>query len=126
MKRISPEALAYCKNFTFTFSKTYKSDNVYLENYSDYNFIIDVDGTVYQSKIANENSATVMVIGGINKFANGKAITIDVNYYLSEQQKITLYKIIKAISKYTDSATFDSDNEKLARNLEALYSNYCG
>ena len=126
MKKISPEALAYCNSFTFTFSKTYKDENVYLENYSDYNFIIDVDGTVYQSKIANEKLATVVIIGGINKYANGKAITIDLNYYISEPQKITLYKIVRAISKYTDSASFDSDNEKLARNLQALYSNYCG
>ena len=126
MNVVSPEAVAYSKDLHFEFSKTYKDQKVNLDDYSSYTFIMDIDGSVYQGASANEQSAKVVLIGGINMFINGKATISPSNYYITEQQKITLYRIMRDLSKFSDSSTITSDNDKLEQSLNALYLNYCG
>ena len=48
MNEVSPEAVSYSNNLSFTFSQTLRGENVNLDNYSSYTFIINVDGHVYQ------------------------------------------------------------------------------
>lgn len=126
MKRVSPDAVSYCKNMTFTFSKTLRNQDVNLNDYQSSNFIIDVDGGVYQGASANEQSATITVIGGINGFINEKAVRLQLDFYVTSQQKITIYRIIKGLSQITDNATISSDNPILEQSVTALYKNYCG
>jgi hypothetical protein len=126
MNKVAPTAISYSKNLNFTFSNTLRGEKINLNNYSTYNFIIDVDGTVYQGSNANEDNANVCIIGGLNKFVNSKANTIYNNYFITEQQKVTLYKVIKDLSNFTDSATITASSDKLEQALTALYSNYCG
>lgn len=126
MNKIAPTAITYSKNLNFTFSKTLRGEKVNLNKYSTYNFIIDVDGSVYQGSSANEDNASICIIGGLNKFINSKANTIYSNYFLTEQQKVTLYRVMKDLSNFTDSAIITADNDKLEQALTALYSNYCG
>ena len=126
MNKVAPTAISYSKNLNFDFSNTLRGENVNLENYSSYTFILDVDGTVYQGASANENNANICVIGGLNKFINSKKNTVYNNFYISEQQKLTLYKVIKDLSNFTDSAVITSNNDKLEQSLTALYVNYCG
>jgi len=126
MKNVSPEALSYCKNFSFSFSKTLRNQDVNLNDYASYTFIIDVDGRIYQGASANENQATVILIGGTTEFINEKAKTIHSDYYITQQQKVTLYKAIKLLSTFTHSAQIQSDNDQLQRSISALYLNFCG
>ena len=126
MNEVSPEAIAYCKNLTFSFSNTLRDEKVNLQNYSSFTFIIDIDGTVYQGASADEQSATVCLIGGLNKFIHAKSVTAYSNFYVTEQQKVTLYKAIRELARYTDTASITSDNEKLEQSISALYNNYCG
>lgn len=126
MQELSPEAIAYSKNLTFAFSNTFKDQDINLNNYSQFTFIIDIDGKVYQGATANEDSATIVIIGGIDQFVNAKSNTVYSNFYITEQQKVTLYKVIKELARYTNTAVISSDNEKLEQSITALYNNYCG
>ena len=80
----------------FDFSKTLRGERVNLDDYRTYTFIIDVDGTVYQGANSSEDFANICIIGGLNKFVNSKINTVYNSYYLTEQQKVTLYKIGRA------------------------------
>jgi hypothetical protein len=126
MNIVSPEAISYCKDMYFTFSKTLKDQRINLDDYSSYNFIIDITGVVYQGASVNPNSCTVCLIGGINMFANAKAVYTPSQYYITEQQKVTLYRVMRDLARYSDSSTITSDNDKLEQSLNALYLNYCG
>jgi len=126
MNIVSPEAVSYSKDLYFTFSKTLKDEKVNLNDYASSTFIIDIDGTVYQGAQANHDNASITLIGGINMFINSKAVYSASQYYITEQQKITLYKIMREQARYYDSSTITSDNDKLEQSLNALYLNYCG
>ena len=125
MNKVDATAVSYRTNLTFSFSNTARGENVNLYDYSSFSFIIDVNGTVYQGSPATETNATVCIIGGLNKFVHSRINTIHSNFYLTVQQKITLYKIMKDLASFTDSATISSDNDKLEQALTTLYSNYC-
>lgn len=126
MQELSPEAIAYSKNLTFAFSNTFKDEEADLNQYSSYTFIIDIDGRIYQGSNASEESASIVIIGGVDQFINAKSKSVYSNYYLTEQQKVTLYKAIRELARYTDTAVISSDNEKLEQSITALYHNYCG
>ena len=126
MQEVSPEAVAYSKNLDFSFSNTLRNENVNLNNYNSYTFIIDVDGTVYQGANASESQASIVIIGGIDKFMHSKSTSLASNFFLTEQQKVTLYKLIKELSIYTNTALISSDNDTLEQALNSLYNNYCG
>ncbi len=56
MKNVSPEALSYCSNFYFTFSKTLRNQSVDLNTYAGATFIIDADGrTVYTRYVGEQH-----------------------------------------------------------------------
>lgn len=126
MNKVGPNALRYSKNISFTFTYTLRGERVNLNRYASYTFIIDVDGSIYQGASANQSSATVVLVGGINKFINSKTISTPSNYYMSEQQKVTLYKAVRAMAEYSDSTVITSENPKLEQAINALYTSYCG
>ena len=126
MNTVSPNAVAYSKNLSFTFSGNLRNESVDLNQFSSYTFIIDIDGTVYQGANADPDNATVMIIGGTSKFLFSRSQELYSNFYVTEQQKITLYKIIRELSIYYDNAVITSDNDKLEQALITLYTNYCG
>jgi hypothetical protein len=65
-------------------------------------------------------------MGGSDKFINEKVERLESTFYITEPQKLTLYKAIKELSKRTDSAVITSDNDKLEQSITALYRNFCG
>lgn len=125
MNKVSAEAVAHSKNLSFTFSGNLRDENVNLDAFSGYTFIIDVNGTVYQGSNATDQNATVLIIGGVDEYIFSKATSIVSNFFLTEQQKITLYKILRELSKFTNTANISSDNAKLEQAITSLYSNYC-
>ena len=126
MNSVSPEAISHSKNLNFDFSYTLRDEEVNLDNYSSYTYIIDVDGIIYQASNANEDSANIVIIGGTDKFINEKMNTLNSNFFVTETQKVALYKIMKELAKFYDNASITSNSDKLEQSLNALYSNYCG
>ena len=126
MNLVSPLAIATHKNLTFNFSNTLRNQVVNLSNFSSGGYVIDINGEVYSSGSASGESATVVVIGGSDKFTHEKANRLQSTFYMSEAQKITLYKIMKELSENYDSASITSNSEKLEQALTALYRNNCG
>jgi hypothetical protein len=126
MNLVGPSSISYHKKLTFNFSNTLRNQQVNLEQYAQQGYVIDVNGNIYSSGTASEDSATVVVIGGSDRFINEKANRIASTYFMTEPQKATLYKIIMHLSKRTDSAEITSNNGKLEQSLNALYSNNCG
>lgn len=126
MNLVSPQAVAYSKNLNFDFSNTLRDEQVNLNDYSSYTFIIDIDGSVYQSDQANEDNANIVVVGGTDAFINEKANTLNSSFFITDTQKVTLYKIMKELAKYYDNASITSSSDKLEQSLNALYTNYCG
>lgn len=126
MNTVSPEAISHSKNLNFDFSNTLRDEQVNLDNYSSYTYIIDVDGIIYQASNANEDSANIVIIGGTDKFINEKMNTLNSNFFITETQKTVLYKAMKELAKFYDSAQITSNSDKLEQSLNALYSNYCG
>jgi hypothetical protein len=126
MNLVGPSAISYHKKIAFNFSNTLRNQQVNLEQYTQNGYVIDVNGNIYSSGNASEDSTTVVVIGGSDRFINEKANRIASTYFMTEPQKATLYKIIMHLSKRTDSAEITSNNGKLEQSLNALYSNNCG
>lgn len=126
MNLMSPSALSYHKNLTFNFSNTLRNEQVNLAEYASSGYVIDVNGELYSSGSVGGDSATVIIIGGSDRFINEKANRLESTFYMSEPQKLTLYKAIKELSMKIDSANITSDNDKLEQSLCALYRNYCG
>ena len=126
MNLVSPEAVAHSKDLTFEFSETLRGETVNINDYSDSTYIIDIDGKIYQGASASEDSANITIIGGIDIFVNEKIERQSVNFYLSEQQKLTIYKIIKELASFYQDAQISSSNETLQQSITALYCNYTG
>jgi hypothetical protein len=126
MNRVGAAAVAHSKNLDFTFSGDLRGQAVDLTQYNSYTFIIDIDGSVYQGATASVSQASVVIIGGVDKFVYSRSQELYSNFYITEQQKIALYKIMKELSTYYDNAVITSDNDKLEQALTTLYTNYCG
>jgi hypothetical protein len=126
MNLMSTSALTFYKNLTFNFSNTLRNESINLEDYASSGYVIDVNGEIYSSGSVGGDSATVIIIGGSDRFVNEKANRLESTFYMSEPQKLTLYKVIRELSMKIDSANITSDNDKLEQSLCALYRNYCG
>jgi hypothetical protein len=103
-----------------------RNESINLEDYASSGYVIDVNGEIYSSGSVGGDSATVIIIGGSDRFINEKANRLESTFYMSEPQKLTLYKAIRELSMKIDSANITSDNDKLEQSLCALYRNYCG
>jgi hypothetical protein len=126
MNLMSPSSLSYYKNLSFDFSNTMRNEKVNIEEYASSGYVIDVNGEIYSSGSIGGDSATIVIIGGSDRFINEKTSRLESTFYMSEPQKLTLYKIIKEISMKLDSVNITSNNnDKLEQSLCALYKNYC-
>ncbi|CAB5221319.1 hypothetical protein UFOVP245_125 [uncultured Caudovirales phage] len=123
MNIVSPLAVSYSKNLSFSFSNTLRNEAVNLNNFASANYIIDVNGTIYQGAQANDDQATIIIIGGDDRFIGEKAERLSSSFFYTEPQKIVLYKILKEAAHYSASASITSDNDKLDIALNALYKN---
>ncbi len=125
MNLVSLGAPSYSKNLEFSFSRTKRNEIINLNNYSSYNYILDINGNLYQGAQPGEDSATVLIIGGDDTFVNEKAKRISSNYYISEPQRVALYAMMREHSTWGDSAEITCTNsDKLEQALHGLYKNY--
>ena len=127
MQEVSPLAVSHSKNLNFDFSLTLRNENVNLSKYSSYNFIIDVDGRVYQSAAPNEQSANICVIGGYDTYINEKSNRPPATFYISQNQRVTIYSIIRDLANFSNDSQITSGNsDKLEQAIKSLYMNYIG
>ena len=126
MNVVSPSAISYSKNLTFEFSNTLRNENVNMSDYSYAQYVIDVDGKIYQFAPANEQDATIVLIGGIDAFINEKAIRPQAPFYITQQQKNTIYKIMKEHANYYSDAEVIGTSDGLDQCVSALYNNLVG
>lgn len=127
MRLVSLGSPSYSKNLTFTFSNTKRNENINFNQYSSYNYILDVNGNLYSGNEPSEESATVLVIGGDDTFVHEKAKRINSNFYISETQRVALYTMMREHAIWGDTSEITCTNsEKLERTLQSLYQNNCG
>lgn len=126
MNVVSPSAVSYSKNLSFEFSNTLRNERVNLSEYSYAQYIIDVDGKIYNAASADEEQATIVLIGGIDAFINEKAIRPQLNFYISQQQKNVIYKIMKEHATFYNDAEVTGTSETLDQCVSSLYNNLVG
>lgn len=124
MRRVDPSAIISGLKYTFEFTFTLRNETVDINSY-ECNYIIDIDGSIYE-KNPTSSDIKIKIVGGIDTFINEKETRATLNFFLTDGQKIVLYRIIREISKKTDSAIIEANQEKLMTFLQSLYTNYCG
>jgi hypothetical protein len=123
---VSPSSLAAYKNLTVNLSNTLRNETVDLQQYASSGFVMDVNGSIYTNNAPEGDTVTLVVIGGSDLFIGEKVTRLASSFYISEPQKVMLYKVIKELSNRYDSGNITSNNDKLELSLTALYKNYCG
>lgn len=120
-KQISAQDLARKTNIDFEVTSTKRNVKI---DYSTYNadYFIFYDGLIYVLKESKSQSVKVLVVGGLNTFANQKVERPEA-FYLSTGQKQTLSHTMYFLSKNSD-ATITSNSYMLQRMLEGEYNNF--
>ena len=121
---VGPGTVARCKNLYFSISDTERGDTVDVGSLSG-NFAIQIDGSIYKISEPPQDSAAITVVGGRDTFVNEKQYR-PYSFYITQRQKVTIYKIMKELSQVTNTAQLHSDNELLDQLILNTYANYCG
>jgi hypothetical protein len=125
MQQASPNKVAKAKNLYFKTTDTPRGQNINKASLGG-NYVIDVDGSIYEVSAAEGETAAITIIGGIDTFVSEKQYRPYV-FYLTQRQKITIYNILREIATVTDKAQIHAaENELLDHLLTNTYSNYCG
>ena len=125
MQQASPNKVARAKNLYFKTTDTPRGEVIDKASLGG-NYVIDVDGFIYEISETSGETAAVTIIGGIDIFVHEKEYRPYV-FYLTQRQKITLYSILKEVATVTDKAQIHAaENELLDHLLTNTYSNYCG
>ena len=121
---VGPGAVGSCKNLYFKLTDTYRDEDIDPASQGG-NFVIDKDGTIYKIGDPQPNSAAITVIGGKDTFSHEKQKRPD-TFYITQRQKVTLYKILSELASKTNKAELHSDNTTLEHLVCSVYANYCG
>lgn len=122
---VGPALVAGSKNLYFKLSATQRNEKYNITTDFEGNFVIDIDGTIYQLTEPQPDTAAITIVGGIDTFIGEKQPRPSV-FYLTQNQKVTLYKICKEVARLTDKAQLHSDNTILDHLITNTYSNYVG
>lgn len=124
VETVGPGQVASSKNLYFTLSKTPRDAAVDITTFSG-NYAIELDGEIYKISEPPADTAAITIVGGIDTFVNEKEYR-PYKFYLTQRQKVTLYKIMKELARVTEKAEIHSDDSLLDHLLLNTYSNYCG
>ena len=121
---VGPGTVGSNKNLYFKVTDTFRDQNIDPAS-QDGNFVIDIDGVIYKISDPQPNNAAITVIGGRDTFSHEKADRPYV-FYITQKQKVAIYKILKELAKNTNKAELHSDNTVLDHIISSTYTNYCG
>jgi hypothetical protein len=125
MNQVSPLKIAKAKNLYFKTTNTARGTKLNLSSLGG-NYVIDIDGTIYEISGASGESAAITVVGGIDTFVNEKQYRPYVAYF-TQRQKMAIYSILKELAQNTVKAELSAgDNSVLDNLIKNVYRNYCG
>jgi D-arabinose 1-dehydrogenase-like Zn-dependent alcohol dehydrogenase len=125
MNQVSATKIAKAKNLYFKTTDTPRGTKLDLNSLGG-NYVIDIDGTVYEISESSGESASITIVGGIDTFVNEKKYRPYVTY-LTQRQKMVLYSILKELAQNTIKAEVSAgDNTMIDSLVKSVYRNYCG
>ena len=125
MNQVSASKIAKAKNLYFKTTDTPRGTKLDLSSLGG-NYVIDVEGTVYEISESSGESASITIVGGIDTFVNEKKYRPYVTY-LTQRQKMVIYGILKELAQYTIKAEVSAgDNTMIDSLVKSVYRNYCG
>ena len=125
MNAVSPNLIGAYQKLLFNFSFTLRNQAVNLDSFTT-NYVLDVDGLIYEKNSNVTDVCSVTIVGGIDAFMFEKELRAPVNFFITDAQRVVIYRIMKALSRNTDTAQVDANQDTLLTFLQALYSNLCG
>ena len=125
MKILSPEGIANYDKYQIVFTYSYRGETVNLETLQG-NVVLDTNGVFYSLRDASQKQIRIVIIGGLNKHIYAKNSKAPIPFFITRLQKVALYKLVKAVSQYTEEAEFDCENTDLQILIDSLYTNFAG
>lgn len=110
----------YNVDFTYTFRG--ESFDV---NSLNADIILDTNGFFYK-KNDFRDTASMSIVGGIDKYVNAKSEIQAYPFYITVPQKIAIYNIFRKASFSVKNITINSPNQTLKTFLESVYLNFKG
>jgi len=124
MEVVGPAFVARSSNIEFSTTKTLRNEDVDIQSLSA-NFVLDLNGTIYKLSDPSPDSATVILVGGLDTFIHEKNKR-DPKFYMTTRQKVVIYNILKIVAQNTDTAKITGTDGVLDQIVHATYFNYCG
>ena len=125
MDKVGPGKVAQAKNLYFKTSGDPRGTKVDIKGLGG-NYVIDIDGAIYEVSASSGESAAITIVGGVDTFVNEKQYR-PYSFYLTQRQKLSIYEILRELSQVTVKAQLSAgDNEILDFLVTNTYSNYCG
>lgn len=121
---VTPDNVAKADNISFKTTKTLRNATLNISSYAGSGYFISVKGRIYGDGPAG-TSATVTLEGGLDTFVNAKKVQ-DPMFYITINQKLALYNILKVLAGRNPNAQVSGDSESLDLLVNAIYANYCG
>ena len=114
-------------SLSFSFSNTDRGEDIDASSFSTH-FIIDSNGLIFKTDGSIPRAKTVTIIGGKDQHAHRKDESTGSSYYMSEQQKLVLNKIVyKYGSAYPYTAELvDGNNTQLNETITTILRNALG
>lgn len=123
MKQVSPLDLSRNDKLNFIVAYTLRNERVSISSFGT-NYVIDIDGTIYELSKPSNRSATITIIGGSSSFAHAKVQSAPL-FYLTTNQRRTLRNTMHFVSQ-NSSAEITSNHWSLEEKLNGQYYNSRG
>lgn len=124
MIKVNPAYPARYRNLTFNITRTLRNERVDLKSLSG-DFVIDIRGNVYLLNEPTGDDAVIDIEGGLDTFVHAKIERTPLPY-LTQQQKTTIYSILKQLAVLTDTSQLDSNDDTINEFVNSAYFNFCG
>ena len=99
MDKVGPGKVAQAKNLYFKTSNDPRGTKVDIQGLGG-NYVIDIDGAIYEVSASSGESAAITIVGGIDTFVNEKQYR-PYSFYITQRQKISIYEILRELSQVT-------------------------
>ena len=95
MDKVGPGKVAQAKNLYFKTSNDPRGTKVDIQGLGG-NYVIDIDGAIYEVSASSGESAAITIVGGVDTFVNEKQYR-PYSFYLTQRQKLSIYEILRIL-----------------------------